>query len=153
MDAAIVNSCVESIVTILETYSVGDIKAIKPYLKKGAAIRGDIAGIMKLGGEFNGSVAVTFTAECILGIVSNMFGEEMTEMNDEIKDAVGEMVNMMAGQVNTKMTEMQKKLKASFDTVYLGKDHPVSHIEGRPVIAMPYKSTAGRFGLEVCFEK
>lgn len=153
MDAAVVNSFVESIVTILETYRVGEIKALKPYLKKEKGTPGDIAGMMKLEGDVKGSVAVAFTDVCILGIVSNMFGEQMTEMNDEIKDAVGEMVNMMAGQVNTKMTQIGKQIKAAFNTVYMGRNYPVSHIEGRPVIAMPYKSNTGRFILEVCFEE
>ena len=150
MDAAIINSFVDALVTILETYSVGEIKACKPFAKKTTGSFGDISGILKLSGEFDGSVAVTFLADCILGVVSNMFGEEMTEVNDEIKDAVGEMVNMMAGQVNTKMTEMGKTLKAELNTVTMGKDHTIEHISGHPVIIMPYKSNAGNFVLEVC---
>ena len=153
MDAAIVNSFVDALVTILETYSVGDIKACKPFLKKSPNAFGDISGMIKLSGEFEGSVAVTFLADCILGVVSNMFGEEMTEVNDEIKDAVGEMVNMMAGQVNTKMTELGKSLKAELNTVNMGKNHTVDHISGCPVITMPYKSNAGNFVLEVCFDE
>ena len=152
MDAAVVNSFVEALVNILETYAVGDIKALKPYLKKGAVATGDISGTLSMAGECNGSVAVSFSAQCILGIVSNMFGEEMTEVNDEIKDAVGEMVNMMAGQVNTKMGELSKTLKAKFDTVYMGKGHAIDHLAGKPVIMMPYKSNVGRFLLEVCFD-
>ncbi len=115
MEAAVVNSFVDAIVTILETYSVSDIKAYKPFVKKSTNTHGDISGVIKLTGDFDGSVAVAFSSDCILGVVSNMFGEEMTEVNDEIKDAVGEMVNMMAGQVNTKMTELEKSLIAVDD--------------------------------------
>lgn len=151
MEAAIVNSFVDAIVTILETYAVGDIKAYKPFIKTSVNTLGEISGVIKLSGEFDGSVAVIFSSDCILGVVSNMFGEEMTEVNDEIKDAVGEMVNMMAGQVNTKMTELEKSLKAELNTVNMGENHAIEHLPGQPVITLPYMSNAGSFLLEVCF--
>lgn len=153
MDAEIVNTFVDALVMILETYAVGDIKAYKPFRKKGVNTIGDISGVINLSGEFDGSVAVVFSAECILGIVSNMFGEEMTEVDDEIKDAVGEMINMMAGQVNTKMTEMAKSLKAKLDIVNVGENHVLEHISDKPVISMPYGSNVGKFILEVCFDE
>ena len=152
MEAAIVNSFVDAMVMILQTYAVEDIRAYKPFLKRGDETKGDISGLVQITGEGNGSVAVVFYETCILGVVSNMFGEEMTELNDEIKDAVGEMVNMVAGQVNTKFTEMKKTLKAKLDTVQSGPCHAISHLPGRPVIVMPYSSSAGNFLLEMCFE-
>ena len=63
------------------------------------------------------------------------------------------MVNMMAGQVNTKMTTMGKQIKAAFTRVQMGSNLPVAHIEGCPVLVLPYKSNAGKFSLEVCFDR
>jgi chemotaxis protein CheX len=46
---------------------------------------------------------VSFTEASILPIVSNMFGEEIKEMNEEIKDAVGEITNMISGQASKRL--------------------------------------------------
>jgi chemotaxis protein CheX len=53
-----------------------------------------------------GSAAISFSEKSILGIVSAMFGENMTEIDEEITDAVGEISNMVASHVTTKLAEM-----------------------------------------------
>ncbi|MCK5312267.1 MAG: chemotaxis protein CheX, partial [Desulfobacteraceae bacterium] len=86
----------------------------------------------------------------ILGVVSAMFGEEMTEMNEEIDDAVGEISNMIAGHVTTKMGEMGKKVKVKLNRVISGKDHVIEHIDSvDPVLAIPFKTTKGKFLIEM----
>ena len=45
--------------------------------------------------------------------VTNMLGEEIEEMNEEIKDAVGEITNMISGQARKKLDEQGMSLKAA----------------------------------------
>jgi len=70
-------------------------EAEKPYPKKDNIAQGDVSGVVGFTGDANGTVSVTFDELCILKIVSSMFGEEMTAINDEIADAVGELTNMI----------------------------------------------------------
>jgi chemotaxis protein CheX len=81
-----------------------------------------------------------------------MFGEEMTEMNDEIKDAVGEISNMIAGQVTTKLAELGKTMNIKLLNVEMGEGHHVAHLEKKPVVVMPFSMEKGDFVIEVCFE-
>ncbi len=152
MDANLVNPYVEATLHILETTASMTARALKPYRKKNSSPTGEITSMMKMSGDFNGTIAVSFTKECILSIVSKMFGEDMTELDDDIKDAAGEIANMISGQVSTKMTELEKSLKVELDKVLMGSDR-VEHLPDRPVIAMPYKTDSGKFTIEVCFEK
>ena len=46
-----------------------------------------------------------------------MFGKDMTQINEEINDAVGEISNMVAGHVTTKIAETGKKVKVKFKEV------------------------------------
>lgn len=68
---------------------------------------------MGLTGETRGTISVSFTETSILAIVSNMLGEEIKEMNEEIKDAVGEITNMISGQARKKLDEQGMSLKAA----------------------------------------
>jgi chemotaxis protein CheX len=82
-----------------------------------------------------------------------MFGEDMTEINEEIYDAVGEISNMVAGHVTTKVAELGKKIRVKFKELKIGRDEIIEHIEGNPhVLAIPFKTTKGKVVVEVCYE-
>ncbi len=153
MDAEFVNPFIEATLHILETTAKMQAKAKRPYLKKDEVAKGTISCMLELSGDFKGTISVSFMEDCILNIVSKMFMEEMTEVNDDIKDAVGEIGNMICGQVTTKLTELGKTLKAQMKIVSMGQDHTITHLSDRPVIAMPYDTENGEFTIEVCFEE
>lgn len=153
MDADCVNKFVEATLHILETTAATTVKAKKPYLKREGTAAGAVTGLINIEGDFKGSVAVSFSEKLILHVVSTLFGEEITELNDEIKDAVGEITNMISGQATTKLTEMGKTLKATLSSVLMEDGHVIPHIENRPVIAMPYVAENGEILLELCFDE
>jgi len=79
-----------------------------------------------------------------------MFGKDMTQINEEINDAVGEISNMVAGHVTTKIAEMNKKVKVKFKEVKIGRDALIEHIEGvHHVLVLPFRTTKGKVVIEV----
>ncbi len=98
MDAKIVNPFINATLNVLGTMAFVKAESGKPYLKNDDIAQGDVSGVVGFTGESNGTVSVTFDERCILKIVSNMFGEEMTQINNEITDAVGELTNMISGR-------------------------------------------------------
>ena len=81
-----------------------------------------------------------------------MFGEDMTRINDEITDAVGEISNMVAGHVTTKIAEMDKKVKVKFKEVKTGRDSVIEHVEGaQHVLVLPFSTTKGGMVIEVSY--
>ena len=129
------------------------INAGKPYLKIDSVAVGDVSGVLGLTGVANGTIAVTFEEKCILAIVSNMFGETMKELNNEIADAVGELTNMISGQARRELGEMGKVFKAAIPSVITGKSHSITHFTNGPKIAIPFNTDNGEFTIEVCFER
>ena len=95
MDVRFINPFLEGTVTVIKTMAFLEPVAGKPYLKKDNLAKGDISGIIGLTGKVRGSLALSFSEPCILKIVSNMLGEEMTGITGDIKDAVGEITNMI----------------------------------------------------------
>ncbi len=152
MDAALVNPFVEGTLHILDTTAFVKVKAETPFLKKNRNSLGDISGYLEITGDLSGSAAISFSEESILGIVSAMFGEDMTEINEEINDAVGEISNMVAGQVTIKIAEMGKKIKVKFKEIKSGMGTSIEHIEGaKYVLALPFKTTKGKVVIEVSY--
>lgn len=152
MDANLINPFINATNNVLGTMANVTCKVGKPYLKKDDKAKGDFTGVIGITGDTNGTIAVTFDEGSILKIVSNMFGEEMTELNHEIADAVGELVNMISGQARRELEEIGRVFRAAIPTVISGKGHCVTHYTDGPKIAIPFTTADGSFTIEVCLE-
>lgn len=153
MDVKLVNPFIEATLHVLDTMASTKAQSGKPYLKKEKIAKGDVSGVIGLTGDTKGTISVSFSEKSILSIVSNMFGDEMKELNDEIMDAVGEITNMISGQARQKLDELGRSLRAAIPSVIMGRDHTITHISNHPVIAVPFKTDNGEFTIEVCLEE
>ena len=152
MDVKLINPFISATKNVLETMAFVKSEAGKPYLKKDDVAKGDVTGVIGFTGETNGTVSVTFDERSILKIVSNMFGEEVKELNDEITDAVGELTNMISGQARKELEEIGKVFHGAIPTVITGKNHKIDAVTKGPKIAIPFTTDAGRFTIEICLE-
>ena len=153
MDIKIINPFVNATLNVLETMAFIKSEAQKPYLKKDNVARGDISGIVGITGETNGTVFITFDESCIVKVVSNMFGEQISEINDDIKDAVGELTNMISGQARKELEEMGKVFHGAIPSVVSGKNHELMPVTGGPKVAIPFKTDFGNFTVEVALDE
>ena len=149
MDAKIINSFIGATVNVLSTVASTSTEIHKPKRKKDQLSKNDVSSVIELSGNTTGTIVISFTGTCILGIVSAMFGEEMSELNEEITDAVGEISNMICGQATNKFGEFDATLKAAFSQVVEGKDHPLPHILNSPIISVPIITDHGEITMEV----
>ena len=150
MDVKFINPFLEGTVEVLTTMAFVNPKPGKPYLKKNNLAKGDVSGIIGITGTIRGSLALSFSTGSILKIVSNMLGEEITSINGDIRDAVGEITNMVSGAARKRIEAMGYSLSASIPTVVSGKEHSIMHVMGGPSIVIPFEMEAGSFVVDVC---
>ena len=152
MEVKYINPFLEGTISVLKTMAFIEPRPGKPYLKKNNLAQGDISGVIGFAGEIKGSLALSFTEQCIIKIVSNMLGEDIKSMNGEIKDAVGEITNMVSGVARKKMEEMDLVLSAAIPTVVCGINHSITHVLGGPSIIIPFDTDCGSFVVDVCMK-
>ena len=153
MNVEFINSFLNAAVTVLQTMAFTEPKVGKPFLKgKTPLSQSDVTGIVGLTGVINGSLAVSFSDAAILQVVSNMFGEAIKEINDEVRDAVGEISNMISGDARRILAEKGYQFQGAIPTVIEGKNHKICHTFPGPVLVIPFTiGTDGLFFVEVCF--
>ena len=61
------------------------------------------------------------------------------EINDEVRDAVGEITNMISGVARKKLESQGYNILAAIPTVVSGKDHAILHVLGGPSIIIPFE--------------
>ncbi len=161
MDIKLIQPFIDATIHVLKTMAFTEASASKPYLKNNKIAKGDVSGVIGITGDSIGSLSVSFPEKSILTIVSDMFGENMTIIDDEIKDAVGEITNMISGQARQKLESAGISLDAAIPTVISGQDHSIKHITSYPIVAVTFVIDQGEFvkgddkmdfTIEVCIE-
>ena len=151
-DADIAKPFVQATKHVLSTMAMIDPRPGKPYVKKTNAAAGDVSAIVGLTGDKHGSISLSFTKQCAVGIVKNMLGDDVQDIIQDAKDAVGEITNMISGQARAGLTQIGLTLQASTPTIIFGDNHTVSHVSSGPVIAIPFTTEHGEFTVEFCFQ-
>ena len=117
----------------------------KPYIKTGGGSTGDVSGIVGITGDAEGSLCITFSKSCILFIISKMFGEEQKEINDEVKDAVGELTNVISGDSRRRLEDIGHHFLGAVPSVISGQGHEVKHITKGPDSLHPFQHPGWKF--------
>lgn len=153
MDVGLVNPILAAIADILSKISGITLNVGKPFLKTSPEGDGAISGIVTLKGDQTGTAGITFSKECILAVVSKMFGEAITDVDNDVKDAVGEITNMICGLATQLYEKEGIAIKASLDQVLMDDRHVIPHLPEQPVLGIPISTDAGALVVELCYKE
>jgi len=149
MNVKVINPFLAAAMHVLKTMAGVDAKPGKPFLKKDDIAMGDVSAIISITGQAQGSMALVFTEACITGVASHLLGENFSQLNDEVKDAVGELTNMICGDARRRLSEDGITLQAGIPKILSGKNHSIVHLAKGPRLAIPFETDQGAFIIEV----
>ncbi len=146
---------VDAAVKVLETmaFTTPTLRAIGPWKKTLAA--GEVVGIIGLSNEnenLQGFMSLGFTETCICRVVSKMLGEEYLSICDEVREAVGEIANMISGQARKGLSSQGIKLQAALPSVISGNDLEIDGSEKTPRVMISFDTEDGPFEIGVCID-
>jgi chemotaxis protein CheX len=144
---------VKATTSVLSTMAMTQPKPGKPYVKKDETATGDVSAIIGFTGEKNGTISVSFSKKCAVAMVKAMLGDDIEDIIQDAKDAVGEITNMISGQARAGLAEMGMTFQGSTPTVVMGDKHTISHVTKGPVIVIPFTTDHGDFSVEFSFEQ
>jgi chemotaxis protein CheX len=151
MDVKYINPFLNATINVIKTMAFVDAKPGKPFRKSDRTATGDVSGIIGITGDNEGTLSITFSQSCIEAILTNMLGEKITGITDDVRDAVGEITNMISGDARRVLDDEGVKLTAAIPTVISGANHAITHVSSGPTIAIPFDTEHGPFTVEVCF--
>jgi chemotaxis protein CheX len=124
----------------------------KPYLVKAEAEHNwDVSAIIGIAGEAKGAVVLSFTESLAKALTGILVGQGTAVTADMVTDAIGEMVNIVAG--NAKQGLEQYRLVISLPSIVKGKHHVIAWpARGIPIIGVPFKTSLEPCHLSVGLE-
>lgn len=143
---------IESAVEIFTTMVMMDIAPTDEDVDPNDKIRDSITGVIGLAGTHKGVLALHFPFKVAFAITSNFLGMDVEELNEDVEDAVGEMANMLGGNVKTILSEKGRDIELSLPSTISGSEYDFQPTKNSEIILIPFSTDAGRFVIEVLLE-
>ncbi|MDR2483647.1 MAG: chemotaxis protein CheX [Treponema sp.] len=141
-------------VNVFKEFLGVELKAGRPYFaEKNEMNEWDISAVIGLTGEAKGAVVVSMKKALALKITSILTQSEHTAMDDDTVDAIGEIVNIIAGNAK-KCLEESFKLIISLPTIIEGTHHSINWPNSQArIMCIPFEIFEGEaFTLSVAIE-
>jgi chemotaxis protein CheX len=131
---------VEVCKTVFKDFVQCEAEAGAPFfINRETAQEWDISGIIGLAGEARGAVAVSMKKELAFKITEQLTGQEYNAMDEEVIDAIGELVNIIAGNAKQRL-ENDFNLVISLPSVVTGAGHEIKFpSEQARIMCIPFK--------------
>ena len=153
IDVNFVNPFVTAISTVLKTMASTELKMEAPFIRKpnqSMPSQADISGIIAMNSNFFlGSMALCFQDSLILKVYERMLGAASATINDEVKDAVCELTNIIFGHAKRDLNALGHTIAAALPSVIVGKNHEVHHSVAGTCICIPFSSPDGTLRVEL----
>jgi chemotaxis protein CheX len=118
-----------------------------PELRKGPAAGKDVSAIIGMSGDVEGSVVLSFSMDTARRIVAVFTGTDAAVSNEDLADAVGEIVNMIAG--GAKAQFKNKNVSISCPSVVIGEQHRVLGGKDIACVSIPCTCDCGSFSVDI----
>lgn len=100
---------------------------------------GDVSGVIGLAqDQLEGTMTLCLTFETVRDILPRILGNAISVTHEMTVDAVGEMTNMVFGQVKTELNARGYEIKLGIPSVVTGRGHFVSQFHRGPYMIIPF---------------
>ena len=147
MDSSYIMPFVKSVRNVFETMLQLPVDVNEPYAKKAGQPSYDVSGIIGMSGDVDGSIALSFDTAAAERVVHLLSGEHLEHTDENFADAVGELVNMIAGGAKAQFEGQDVSI--SCPSVIVGDQHQVFTRKDAAHIAIPCTCDCGEFAVEV----
>ncbi len=147
MDPNIIMPFIKATRNIFETMLSMGVEIGDPVIKQAGEPSLDVSGIIGFTEGFEGAVILSFPEATALRLVSVFVGAEVTEPGEDLNDAIGELVNMIAGGAKAQFEG--RHISISCPSVIYGKGHTVSGVKSVVTVVLPCECDCGDFALEI----
>ncbi|HXE97187.1 MAG TPA: chemotaxis protein CheX [Dongiaceae bacterium] len=111
-----------------------------------------LTAMVGLAGAYNGLVSVHLPWQLAISFTSSMLGMEVTEIDDDVNDAMGEIANMVAGSFKQHLSKGGSDIQLSTPSVVNGADYFVSSGHSVENITLKFATDAEWFMVAITIE-
>jgi len=134
---------------VFSTMLAVDLVVGDPVEGAGGEVVSNITSMLGLGGDIRGMLAVHCPAAVAMAITSGFLGMDVDTLNEDVKDAIGEIANMVAGNLKVAFAGDGVKAELAIPTSVIGESFRVGGMLGAKRVAVPFGMESGQFLVEL----
>lgn len=144
---------IESVKEIFSTMVMMEVSVDGDQMKKSVPLVESISGVIGLAGTHKGVLAIHIPNKVAMTITSSFLGMDVDEINEDVEDAVGELANMLGGNIKSILSEKGRDIDLSLPTTIAGQQYDFQPTTDAERIIIPFRSDAGEFAIDLQLEK
>ncbi|GJQ58729.1 MAG: chemotaxis protein CheX [Candidatus Scalindua sp. AMX11] len=122
----VVKETIDATQEIFSTMVPMEISPEETFYREEKELQEEVMSLVNFSGEHSGIIALLCNKNIALKITSLMLGIDATELDHDTKDAIGEVTNMIAGNLKNKVHTSLGKMHLSVPIVVGGTDLTIS---------------------------
>jgi chemotaxis protein CheX len=131
LEGGITKALNEATNEVFSTMLMIDVNTQESFVKDEKNVSTDlISSLHFFGDQYMGKIAIFSSAAVACNIANSMLGTDTTEVNDEVKDGMGELVNMIAGVAKVKLTDTLGDMHLLTPWVIAGRHLSIASSDG-----------------------
>ena len=134
---------------VFSTMLMVELEADAPIEGEGGEIDSNITSMIGLGRDIRGMLAVHCPAAVAKDITGTFIGMEVEELDEDVKDAIGEIANMVAGNLKVFFQGHGKDIELAIPTSVVGSSFRTSGMFGAVRVAVPFSMNGSIFLVEL----
>ncbi|CAG37379.1 chemotaxis protein CheX [Desulfotalea psychrophila] len=112
-----------------------------------------ISAMVGFAGARKGMIAVHMPQNVALAVTSSFIMMDVTEINEDVEDAIGELANMLGGQIKSVLAENGRDIELSIPTTISGQSYDFRSTGDNDRTVVYFKVDAGIFAIDCQLQK
>jgi chemotaxis protein CheX len=142
-------SITDATTEIFETMIMLDISAGDPLKEKINNFKCSVSGVIGLAGSCKGILAIHLPDKVAMAITGSFLGMDVTEVDDDVTDAIGELANMVAGNIKMILDEAGNNVTVSIPSCVHGDEYTMDTVSDSERVVIPFDIESGQFLVEL----
>lgn len=147
------NSISQATQEIFQTMLMMEASPGEALTERNNCFENSVTAIVGMAGANKGMLAIHIPEPTALVITSSFLMMEVTEVDEDVKDAIGELANMVAGSIKSDLTEKGQEFKLSIPSVVCGAEYEIDCLTESDGVCMPFTIEGGNFLVEFHLQK
>ncbi len=147
------DNIIDSVVEIFTTMVMMEISVSKGSYNESRKLENTITGVIGLAGTHKGVLAVHIPHPVAFAITSNFLGIDIDTINEDVEDAIGEIANMLGGNVKSILSENGRDIDLSLPSTISGSEYGFHTIKSADMFFVEFETVSGNFVVELQLEK
>lgn len=114
-------------------------------------LQSNLSAMIGLGGGIRGVLAVHCPAAVAKAITSTFLGMEVDELNEDVKDAIGEIANMVAGNLKVSFAGAGVDIELAIPTSVVGESFSVCGAARAQRVIVPLRMSGNPLWIELMY--